>query len=134
MVAAAGGVRGVSAPLVMTEKQLRYRQTPLARTQQALDQVMAQLTAAGAAIESDCNERIEAAQDHAILLQDLGRRVGILVHRGRVEEAAHVAANASHIARLASQLLTQAIERRAAAHQLLDAVEPAKAIAAKIAR
>lgn len=111
----------------MTHARSRIRNTAGTRAQQELDQLHAQLQAANATIDADCEDRIAAAEDHAILLQDLGRRVSILLHRGRIEDAATVAANASHIARLASQVLTEAIERRSAARRIIESIEPVQA-------
>lgn len=111
----------------MTHARSTIRHTAGNRARQELDQLLAQLQAASATIDADCEDRIAAAEDHAILLQDLGRRISILLHRGRIEDAAVVSANASHVARLASQVLTEAIERRAAARRMLESIEPAEA-------
>jgi hypothetical protein len=85
---------------------------------------MARAKAAAAHVESGLEPVVADAYDHSVVVLRLVRRASLAMDRGRLAEAALLLGNAAVLARMASTMLTAAIERRAGAEAVLNAIDP----------
>lgn len=101
-------------------RAVKVVQTPSSRARQQ----MARAKDAAARVEAGLEPVVGDAHEYAVVVLRLVRRASLALDRGRLEEAALLLGNAAVLSRVASSMLTGAIERRAGAQAVLDAIDP----------